>query len=310
MFFGEGNLSAGAVSEVPVEASDSGFPKLNVDSLKEWISRREVQAGALIIALVAAAFWSVIRAALISWFNMDSYYQHGPLVPFAVGYLLYANRDRIQKHAVRPTWKPLPILMFLVACQVVATWAFFPYFMQGVLFMGSLLTLAWIFYGFRRAWAMTPALLFSVTGLPIWNRLIDENTNNLQIWSTDGAYLLLNLWGLNPFRENPTSILLDNFPLQVAAACSGMKLTLALFASILFIMLLARLKWWGNLILIAMGLPLAVAINALRIAIIGVFGDKVSSEAGYMFHDYGSYLTLILAFWILYVTAKKLGWKV
>ena len=117
------------------EEADSGFPKLNLDSLRAWIMRRDVQAGAILLGLLVAVFWQLVQASLLVWFNMDSYYQHGPLVPFAVGYLLYANRDRIQKHPVRPTWAPLPILAFLLGCQVISTWAFFPYFFQGIFFL-------------------------------------------------------------------------------------------------------------------------------------------------------------------------------
>lgn len=286
------------------------FPKPNVESIITWVKHREVQIGFLLVALLIGVFSQLAIMTFGFWTNMDGYYQHGPLVPFGVAYILYANRDRIQKHPVKPTWLPLPLLIAILVLGVVAAWTYFFMLVQSALFLAALGTLAWMFYGFRRALAMSPAILFASVGLPMWNRLIDDHTNQLQIWSTDGAYAILKVIGLNPFRENPTTIHLDNFLLQIAAACSGMKLTLALFASTLFILLIARLKWWGNLTLIALALPLAVVINSVRIAIIGVFGDQVSSEAGYLFHDYGSYLTLILAFWLLYFVSKKLGWKV
>lgn len=292
------------------ESQTNWFPKLNVSSLLDWFKHREVQIGFLLVGLLMAVFWQLISATLGFWSNMDGYYQHGPLVPFGIAYILYANRDRIQKYPPKPTWAPMPLFVALLVLGVIAAWAYFFVLVQSALFIAALCTLAWMIYGFRRALAMSPALFFASVGLPMWNRLIDDHTNQLQIWSTDGAYAILKVIGLNPFRDNPTTIHLDNFVLEIAAACSGMKLTLALLASTVFILLIARLKWWGNLVLIAVGLPLAVAINSLRIAIIGIFGDQVSSEAGYLFHDYGSYLTLILAFWLLYVLSKKLGWKV
>jgi len=288
----------------------SWFPQPNINSLLSWLKQREVQIGFLLVALLFAVFWQLMSFTFRFWIDMDSYYQHGPLVPLAMGYILYAHRERINKHEVKPTLWPLPLFIAFLVLGVISAWAFLFIPVQCFFLVGAMCTLAWMIYGFRRALAMSPALLFSLVGLPFWNRIIDDNTNQLQIWSTGGAFKILEIAGMHPFRQSATSIQLGNFPLEVAAACSGMKLTLALLSSVIFIMLIARLKWWGNLVLIGMALPLAVAINSLRIAIIGVFGDMVSSEAGYMFHDYGSYLTLILAFWILYATAKKLGWKV
>ncbi len=285
------------------------FPELTVDGARDFLMRRDVQVGIVVIGLLFAVFGDFSLTMLRSWFNVDSYYQHGPAVPLAIGYILYVNRDRIEKHPIKPTIWPILILIPLLIVGVLASWAFF-FSIQGAIVTAALGVLAWMFYGLRRAWAMAPAVLFAMTGLPMWNDLIDRHTNQLQIWSTDGAYALLKIIGQNPIRMEPTVIHLDRFELYIAAACSGMKLTLAMLASVIFVLLVARLKWWGNLILVAMALPLAVVINGLRIGVIGIVGNNISKDAGHMFHDYGSYIFLVMAFAILYYTAKKLGWKV
>jgi exosortase/archaeosortase family protein len=140
--------------------------------------------------------------------------------------------------------------------------------------------------------------------------LIDDNTSNAQILSTKGAYYLLDIAGFQPHMQQSFLIFLDNYQLNVGVACSGMKLTLALIATVIFILLVAKLKWWANLILVAVAIPLALAINSLRIALIGILGETIGPDAGTWMHDYGSYGTLLLAFWLLYILAKKLGWKV
>ncbi len=285
------------------------FPEVSVDGIRDFLMRRDAQVGILIIALLFAIFADFTMAMLKLWVDFDSYYQHGPAVPIAMAYILYVNREKIEKHPIKPTLWPLLILIPLLLVGVLASWAFF-FSIQGAVITAALGVLAWMFYGFKRAWAMSPAVLFAMTGLPMWNDLIDRHTNALQIYSTTIAYGILKVIGQNPLRTDPTVIHLDRFELYVAAACSGMKLTLAMLASVVFVMLVARLKWWGNLILAAMALPLAVAINGLRIGVIGIVGNNVSKDAGHMFHDYGSYIFLVLAFAILYYTAKKLGWKV
>lgn len=301
-------MSTAAIPEEP-QIAPTGFPKLTVDGVREWVMQPQVLGGAAIIALFLAAFSTFSVTTFQLWIEPDSYYQHAPLVPFAMGYLLYHNREKILAAPIKPTLWPLPLLIAICGLQIVAMWTFFlaP---QSLLFVAGLATLSLMFYGLQRTWHMLPAIGYSIMALPIWNRIIDDHTNNLQIWSTSGAYYLLKIIGMEPFRAEPTVINLPHYNLYIAAACSGMKLTLALIASTALIMMIARLKWWGNLILLGLMLPLAVAINSLRIALIGILGNQFGSDAGEWMHHYGSYGTLLLAFWILYFTAKKLGWKV
>lgn len=303
---------SGNASDRVLEGQVEALPEINVESFLTWIKRRDVQVGALIVGLLMLVFLDFFEFTAQMWFNMDSYYQHGPLVPLGMAYILWVYRDSIAKHPVSPTLAPLPLLLLFMGMGVFFTWTYFFLFAQGWVFLGALCTGCWMVYGFRRAWSMAPALFFSATGLPMWGRLIDENTTHLQWWSTDGAFAILNMIGLRPHRSpvNPTVIYLDNFTMNVAAACSGMKLTLAMVASIVFIVIVARLKWWKNLVLIAMALPLAVVTNSLRVATIGVVGEEYGSAAGMWFHDYGSYLFLAMAFYVLWVVSKKLGWKV
>lgn len=301
------SVGSGEVEEPIIKPT--GFPTLTIDGFRTWFMQPQVLAGTGVLVLFLATFSAFVVTTVKLWIEPDSYYQHAPLIPLASAYLLYHNREKIQKAPIKPSLWPLPILIGICSLQIVAMWTFFiaP---QTPLFLAGLATLALMFYGVKRTWHMLPAIGFLVLGLPIWNRIIDENTVDLQIWSTKGAYKMLDFIGMDPYLQSKTVIMLPNFELNIAAACSGMKLTLALLASISFIVLIARLKWWGNLILIAMMLPLAVIINSLRIALIGIVGDKMGHDAGFMMHDYGSYGTLILAFWLLYVTARKLGWKV
>lgn len=286
------------------------FPTLSLEGVIAWVKRKEVLIGFVITAMMLFLYSEVAMATFEAWTDPDSYYQHGPAVPFAIAYILYVNREKIEKWPIKPVWWLLPVFIVIGAVEVFFTWAHFLPSTHVVLFYFGILTLICMIYGFRRFFAMWPAWTFIPMGLPMWDRFIGGNTNDLQIWSTTGAYQILDVIGFQPLRMAPTIIHLNNFELNIAEACSGMKLTLALIATVFFIMVVARLRWWANLILVAITLPLAVAINSLRIALIGVFGDEFGHDAGFWFHDYGSYGTLVLAFWLLYVLAKKLGWKV
>jgi exosortase/archaeosortase family protein len=95
----------------------------------------------------------------------------------------------------------------------------------------------------------------------------------------------------------------------VDVPCSGLKLLLALTAFTIFFVLIARLKWWANLLALGMIPVLAILINGLRIALIGVVGDTWGQDAGMTFHDYSGYITLIICFMILFKIFRWMGWK-
>ncbi len=91
--------------------------------------------------------------------------------------------------------------------------------------------------------------------------------------------------------------------------CSGLKLLVALTAFTAFFMMIARLKWWGNAALALLVFPLALFMNGLRIALVGMVGDQMGHDAGIAFHDWSGYLVLVLCFYLLFKAARGLGWK-
>jgi len=109
-------------------------------------------------------------------------------------------------------------------------------------------------------WKTLPALLYLAFCVPLfWVDVVNRFTLPMQQLSTQMAMKMLTLGGMEPIQDGPTTILLNNYPLNVAAPCSGAKLTLALAAftiffilidiELLFIwpwaMLYRRLGWFG-----------------------------------------------------------------
>ncbi|MBS1718884.1 MAG: archaeosortase/exosortase family protein [Armatimonadetes bacterium] len=68
--------------------------------------------------------------------------------------------------------------------------------------------------------------------------------------------------------------------------------------------------YWPVLILTWLILPLCLFINSLRIVLIGLVGNQFGNAAGHKFHDYSGYITLVVCFYLLFLVAKGLKWKV
>lgn len=265
--------------------------------------------GVAVAAGLTACYWTLFISLYELWNSEDGYYSHGFLVPFISAYIIYRKWDRIKETPVRVGWTAL---IFLVVNLVVLRAAFSADIVAllSFNFLGSLLLGAWFVAGFRWMLALAAPILYLVFALPIWTFAIDIYTNPLQRLSTDIAFQILKLSNFGPLREDTsTTIFLNNFTLDVGVPCSGFKLIVAISAFTVFFVLISGLRWWANLLMFGAIVPLALFINGLRVALIGMVGDYYGHDAGMSFHDYSGYITLVICFFLLFRFARILGWK-
>lgn len=262
----------------------------------------------VLVVGIMFTFWNMIKYLPTLWGSDDGYYSHGYLVPFISGYVVYRNWDKIKDRAIKPQyWAGVLILGVMYMAYLASV--------TQMLFLSSLTFLACLLVStlFLAGWGWLGALFFPIMylgfALPMFSMAIENYTNPLQLISTKVSYALLQAFGLGPYMADPSTVMLNNFTLNVAVPCSGLKLLLALAAFTTFFILVANLKWWANAVMVLMWIPLALFINGLRIALIGVVGNAYGHEAGMQFHDYSGYITLIVCFFILFSFARGLGWK-
>lgn len=257
---------------------------------------------------IVALFWNMIKYLPTLWGSEDGYYSHGYIVPLISGYIVYKNWDNLKDREIKPQYW-IGVLLLGVAYFAYLASVTQMYFLASVTLIGCLM----ITTVFVAGWQWLKGLFFPIAylgfALPLFSMVIDTYTNPLQLISTKIANTLLQMFGANPYMTDAQTIMLDRFTLNVDVPCSGLKLLLALGAFTTFFMLVANLRWWANAIMIAQWIPLALFINGLRIALIGLVGNAYGPEAGMQFHDYSGYITLVVCFIVLFKIARGLGWK-
>lgn len=288
-------------------APESLWQKL--DRARRTMSEKGVLIPAILLTLgFFIAFQELIQQFRILWLSEDGYYSHGFIVPIISGYIIYRWWPRIRSIPVQPSWwMALPVAALLWA-NYIAT----PVRQFQIVSYVSVLTLffsVWFLLGRRWAFALALPIFYLLFAMPVFGQAIEVYTNPLQKLSTDVAFQILQAAGYSPWLRDSTTIHLNNFVLDVGVPCSGLKLVFAVTAFTTFFVMIGGLKWWGNLIMIGLIIPLSLFVNGLRIALIGVVGQNYGSEAGHQFHDYSGYITLIVCFLILFKIARWLGWK-
>ena len=94
--------------------------------------------------------------------------------------------------------------------------------------------------------------------------------------------------------------------MAVELPCSGFKTLLSLLTFSAAFAYLVEAPAWKRWTLFLTTAPLSLFINGLRIALIGVVGELVSTRAAQIFHDYSGFIVLILAFTFLFNFARIL----
>lgn len=263
--------------------------------------------GLIALAGVLILFWGFVSKLPQMWIQ-DDYYSHGFLIPVISGYVIYKWWPRLKSIPVKPGWIALLLLPFVLLAYRAAALSDIAQLVS-ITFLATLLLGVWFVAGFRWLLGLCMPVLYLLFMLPVWTGAIDRYTNPLQLMSTKVAFYLLNLFGQDPLFIDSTSIQVNQFNLNVAVACSGLKLVLAVTAFTAFFLMIANLKWWGRAAMVLLILPLCLFINGLRISLVGVVGGMYGDSAGHQFHDWSGWITLLVCFFVLFKAARSLGWR-
>lgn len=111
-------------------------------------------------------------------------------------------------------------------------------------------------------WAGPPvAFLFFMFPLP------SRFENTVLIWLQNGARastFILQLMGVPALREG-NHIVIDKLPLEVADACSGLRMGTIFGAMSVALAMIIDRPWWDRLTILVFAIPVALATNIIRI---------------------------------------------
>ena len=264
-------------------------------------------AGAVALALFTAVFWDWLSKQVRYSLSHPSDWGHTLLIPLIGGWFVWMKRDALLKTDMRPAWSGLALVMLglagYAACSLGPA-ALQHHNIRGVavgatLFGMVLLVTGW---GWMR-WLWFPLAYIVVFGQYVSERFISVVTYRLQDISAKGAYMLLSLFGMDvDLTGNVLTVFDSGKPhlLNVAEACSGMRMLVAFLALGVAMAHVSLPTLWQRAALVLMGVPVAVFVNVLRVATLGVLTLVNPEFAAGEFHHFIGLLWLVPAF-LLYL---------
>lgn len=258
---------------------------------------------ALCLGLVSWLYWPTFIVWYKSWMAKESYYSHGILIPAISLFLVWLNKKRLNVIPLGSDWVGYLVMLVAIVGIVFSTLVT-SLTIAGLTFPLLLAGMVMVLLGrdLARQLAFPIGYLYFMCTLP--GTILAIVSFRIQVLSTIGATYLLRALAFDVSREG-TTIVMPNLPVFVGPACSGFRMSVTLVAITVLFLYITEGSRWGRLTLFLSTFPLAVFVNAVRIALVSIVGEYQGSDAMQFFHDnIAPYIEIVMAFGLLLLIAR------
>lgn len=272
-----------------------------------------VWAGLLAVAYIFL-HWHLIQRMVMIGLD-DQNWSHILVVPLISVYYIHLHRDRLLATPRRVCLWGLPLMILGVFGFAVGVAPIRNDMAMGYSMILSLFGLVLLLTGpamMRILWFPIAFLVFAIkVSDAIWNLIASK----LQVVAAQGSVIVLEV--LSPITDlhaNLRGSTIDlvykvnglpvTTPMNVAEACSGLRMLMAFLALGVALAFLFPRSWWQRLIMIALAAPIAVFVNVLRVSTLGLLHLIDPALARDDFHIFVGMLMLIPAAGLLMLV----GW--
>lgn len=268
-------------------------------------SRVVIAAGAAVALAYGWVFWEFLRTQFRWAVREPSDWGHTLAIPLIAAWFIWLQRDRLARIAPRTTWFAfVPILAGIAwyALCVVGPQTLWHHNLRGAGAGLTLFGLVLLFFGWRAmAVLWFPVAYVVIFGQTVSERFMDILTQRLQDIAAAGSWVVLNLVGIDTDRSGNVLTVHaggEPKPLNIAEACSGMRMLVAFLALGVAMAYTGLPRVWQRVLLVALGIPVALAVNILRVVTLGVLSMWDIEFAAGEFHNVIGLVWLVPAFLI------------
>ena len=252
---------------------------------------------AIFTAALIYSYFPGLTNAYIAWANPQ--YAHGWIVPLFSAALLFWWRQPAAPVRLSARYVGLLLLAASLGLRLLSAsyrivtidmYTFVPAICGVFILVGG-----WSM--FRWAWA---PLMFLIFMYPLPDEATRYLLGPLQTTATMVSTFALQTLGLEAYREG-NQIVLGEMHLGVVDACSGLRMLTIFVALSVGLVMVGQRSWWENAIILASAIPIALAVNSIRITVTGVLYQVADSEfAERVFHDWAGLVMMPMAMAMLY----------
>jgi exosortase len=259
-----------------------------------------------LLVLVVIAYLDMLSLTRAAW--RDGLYSHGWIVPLFALALLWMRWQPFGPVPAMERW--IGVLLVGIGLSV-RLWAaeyghnpvdqlsFLPTIFGVFMMVGG-------FHVIRWAW---PALGFLIFMFPLPNILERPVLGGLQKFASICSTFVLQTIGMAAFRQGNLISIPGTDPLNIAEACSGLRMGTIFLAMSVFMIFIVERPWWDKFVIVLSSLPIALLVNIIRITVIGLLYWMLGPEnhiAKKLGHDWAGLFMMPLALGFLWLELQIL----
>ncbi len=254
-----------------------------------------VSAGVVMAGLLGVAFLGLFYR----WFftqgrksvNQIEDWGHAFVIPAISVYLLWRNREQLKRLSAEVFWPGIVPLSLGIATYFAGIVTIQNHMVQGFSMILALFGVALLMLGPRVMQVAFIPIAFLVFMVTISERIMDDITGKLKEVASFGSWIILTVLGpvfdytldLSGNTLHIYKATGEYIPLNVADACSGMRMVIAFYALAGAVAVLSTKRWWQRIALMLLAGPVAVGMNLLRVVVLGLVSlidpDLASGDA-------------------------------
>ncbi|MCD4831302.1 MAG: exosortase/archaeosortase family protein [Anaerohalosphaeraceae bacterium] len=258
------------------------------------------------MAIIAIALYLLYNNEIYSivhrWVN-DSSWSHGFLIPVFSLYFLHQHKKEIVELEPKINYAGL---FFLICCLIFFPLVIFVYkfgYFKSLVIIPTIASVVLFLGGWKLLKQTWLPIAYMVFAMPLPARIYNDITIPMRRLAATVAAQILSL--VNHLEATSSGVVIDVVykgirmepALDVAEACSGMRLLMAFLALGVAMAYLHYRPLWQRLVLLASTIPIAILSNTIRVTITGfiyILWDPKYAQG--IYHDMLGMLMLPLAF--------------
>ena len=271
----------------------------------------------LLVASFVAYFWDFLVRQGQWAFQQTDDWGHTLVAPLIAGWFIRRAWPQIESSGIRVFWwglLPLGFGLMWYATCVFGPSVLHHHNLRGFGVVCSLGGLGLLLLGPSSIRHLIfPMFFLLVFGQTISERLMSYVTHPMQSITAHGAHLLLVLGTLDAELDGNViriyvmgeDMSTNVIPLNVAEACSGMRMLMAFLAIGTTMAFVSFKSWWQRITLIASAFPVALTVNIVRVLVLGLLSlidpDLGTGEVHTMVGVF-----LLLPAWLLFLGVAEI----
>ncbi len=260
-----------------------------------------IMALALAVPLIVLFRFFLDSQNQFSWGSGD--WSHAYMVPLISIYVLWQRRAEMAVAPVRVFWPGLIPLLLSIPIYGLFQFKAIPgtHMVQGWAMLLCIFGLVLLLCGPSVARIALVPIAYLLFGITISEQIMIQITFQLQLIAAKGAWALLNMIGVpTDIGGNVLKVITSKgvHPLNVAEACSGMRMVIAFAALGVAVALVGVKHWWARVLLIVLAVPVALLMNVVRVAVLGIATLYDSNLAAGQSHMLIGTILLVPAFFL------------